>query len=301
MDGRLARAVEPRRNDHERIRTEQNGFGHEENPTTSGCHWWLAHRVRQPQPLKTPACWPAAGSCAIAASGWAPWHWRSSSQRYGPRSHGVGRTTDRPSGAPGSASSGQGQARDLSVHGRRASHLELFDNKPQLAKFDGQLPPPELIKGYRAAFINPNSKLLGPQFKFARHGRCGAEVSRVVAAPGRDRRRCHDRPLAGDRRVQSCAGPDHDEYRQPAVRPAQHRRLDAYGLGAESQNLPGFVVMNSGKKGPSGGNSNWGSGFLPTVYQGVPFRTRATRCCTCRTRRASIGKCSATRSTRSRA
>ena len=46
-----------------------------------------------------------------------------------------------------------------------------------------------------------------------------------------------------------------------------------YGLGSESQDLPGFVVFSTGKKGPSGGNSNWGSGFLPTVYQGVPFRT----------------------------
>src|SRR5881227_3907780 len=50
------------------------------------------------------------------------------------------------------------------------SHLELFDNKPELAKRDGKLPPPELLKGYRAAFINPNSKLLGPKFKFGKYG-----------------------------------------------------------------------------------------------------------------------------------
>src|SRR5438045_2934266 len=60
------------------------------------------------------------------------------------------------------------------------SHLELFDNKPQLARFDGTLPPPDLLKGYRAAFINPNSKLLGPKFKFARHGKCGAELSELL-------------------------------------------------------------------------------------------------------------------------
>ena len=60
------------------------------------------------------------------------------------------------------------------------SHLEMFDNKPQLAKFDGTLPPPELIKGYRAAFIKPNSKLLGPKFKFARHGQCGTELSELL-------------------------------------------------------------------------------------------------------------------------
>ena len=56
------------------------------------------------------------------------------------------------------------------------SHLEIFDNKPQLTKFNGTLPPPELLKGYRAAFINPNSTLLGPKFKFAKYGKSGAEL-----------------------------------------------------------------------------------------------------------------------------
>ena len=59
------------------------------------------------------------------------------------------------------------------------SHLEMFDNKPKLAEMDGKLPPPELLKGYRAAFINPNSKFLGPKFKFARHGQSGAELSEL--------------------------------------------------------------------------------------------------------------------------
>ncbi len=68
------------------------------------------------------------------------------------------------------------------------SHLELFDYKPQLAKFDGTLPPPELLKGYRAAFINPNSKLLGPKFKFQRYGKSGTEMSELLPLPGRDRR-----------------------------------------------------------------------------------------------------------------
>src|SRR5438045_7119944 len=60
------------------------------------------------------------------------------------------------------------------------SHLELFDYKPELAKWDGKLPPAELLTGYRAAFINPNSKLLGPKFKFAKHGQCGAEISELL-------------------------------------------------------------------------------------------------------------------------
>src|SRR5277367_5625288 len=59
------------------------------------------------------------------------------------------------------------------------SHLELFDNKPKLAQLDGTLPPPDLIKGYRAAFINPSSKFLGPKFAFARHGKCAAELSEL--------------------------------------------------------------------------------------------------------------------------
>src|SRR5206468_4428945 len=64
--------------------------------------------------------------------------------------------------------------------GGAPSHLELFDNKPQLAKFDGTLPPPDLVKNYRAAFINPNSKLLGPKFKFAKHGQSGVELSELL-------------------------------------------------------------------------------------------------------------------------
>src|SRR5579859_4328028 len=60
------------------------------------------------------------------------------------------------------------------------SHLELFDYKPALAKMDGKLPPPELLKGYRAAFINPNSTFLGPKFKFAKHGKSGAELSELL-------------------------------------------------------------------------------------------------------------------------
>src|SRR6476661_4907728 len=64
------------------------------------------------------------------------------------------------------------------------SHLELFDYKPQLAKFDGTLPPAELLKGYRAAFINPNSKLLGPKFTFKRYGKSGTELGELLPHTG---------------------------------------------------------------------------------------------------------------------
>jgi len=153
------------------------------------------------------------------------------------------------------------------------SHLELFDHKPQLAKYDGTLPPAELIKGYRAAFINPSSKLLGPKFKFARHGQCGAELSELLP---------HLAEVVDDIAIvksmvtdafnhapgQILMSTGSQQFGKPSL-----GAWTLYGLGSESQNLPGFVVFSTGKKGPSGGNSNWGSGFLPTVYQGVPLRT----------------------------
>jgi hypothetical protein len=153
------------------------------------------------------------------------------------------------------------------------SHLELFDNKPQLAKFDGTLPPPELIQGYRAAFIKPSSKLLGPKFKFARHGQCGTELSELLP---------HLATVVDDIAVVKGMSTDAFNHAPGQImmstgsqifgRPSMGAWV-CYGMGSESQDLPGFIVFSTGKKGPSGGNSNWGSGFLPTVYQGVEFRT----------------------------
>ena len=153
------------------------------------------------------------------------------------------------------------------------SHLELFDNKPQLTKFNGTLPPPDLIKGYRAAFINPSSKLLGPKFKFAKHGRSGAELSELLP---------HLAQVADDIAIVKSMVTDAFNHAPGQIlmstgfqqfgRPSMGAWV-TYGLGSESEELPGFIVFSSGKKGPSGGNSNWGSGFLPTMYQGVPFRS----------------------------
>jgi hypothetical protein len=153
------------------------------------------------------------------------------------------------------------------------SHLELFDYKPQLAKFNGTLPPPDLVKGYRAAFINPSSKLLGPKFKFARHGRSQAELSELLP---------HLAGVADDLAIVKSMVTDAFNHAPAQIfmntgsqqfgRPSLGAWV-TYGLGSETRDLPAFVVLNSGKKGPSGGNSNFGSGFLPTVYQGVPFRS----------------------------
>jgi uncharacterized protein YdcH (DUF465 family) len=152
------------------------------------------------------------------------------------------------------------------------SHLELFDYKPQLAKFDGTLPPADLLKGYRAAFINPSSKLLGPKFKFAKYGESGTEVSELLP---------HFTKIVDDVAIVKSMVTDAFNHApgqllmntgtQQFGRPSMGAWV-TYGLGSESKDLPSFVVFSSGKKGPSGGNSCWGSGFLPTVYQGVQFR-----------------------------
>jgi hypothetical protein len=152
------------------------------------------------------------------------------------------------------------------------SHLEMFDNKPQLAKFNGTLPPPDLLKGYRAAFINPNSTLLGPKFKFARHGQCGAELSELIPQTA---------TIVDDIAIVKSMVTDAFNHAPAQLmmntgsmifgRPSMGAWV-TYGLGSEAEDLPAFVVFSTGAKGPSGGNSCWGSGFLPTVYQGVQFR-----------------------------
>src|SRR5207344_340455 len=153
------------------------------------------------------------------------------------------------------------------------SHLELFDNKPELAKWDGKLPPAELLKGYRAAFINPNSKLLGPKFKFDKYGKCGAELSELLP---------HLATVVDEIAIVKSMVTDAFNHApgqllmntgtQQFGRPSMGAWV-TYGLGSESQDLPGYVVFSSGTKGTSGGASNWGSGFLPSVYQGVLLRS----------------------------
>ena len=153
------------------------------------------------------------------------------------------------------------------------SHLELFDNKPELAKHEGTLPPANLLEGYRAAFIDPNSTLLGPKFKFSRHGESGAELSELIP---------YTAAIADDIAIVKSLVTDAFNHAPAQVmmstgtqqfgRPSMGA-WTLYGLGSESRELPGFVVFSSGQKGPSGGNSNWGSGFLPSMYQGVQFRT----------------------------
>ena len=151
------------------------------------------------------------------------------------------------------------------------SHLELFDNKPQLTRHDGTLPPAELLKGYRAAFINPNSALLGPRFKFAKHGQSGMELSEVIPHTARIADDiCLIRTMQTEAVNHAPAQIMMNSGTQQFGRPS-FGSWTLYGLGSESAELPGFVVLTSAK-GTSGGASNYGCGFLPTVYGGTPFR-----------------------------
>jgi uncharacterized protein (DUF1501 family) len=153
------------------------------------------------------------------------------------------------------------------------SHLELFDHKPELAKWSGKLPPADLLKGYRAAFISPNSKLLGPKFQFARHGQSGQEISELMP---------HLARVADDIAIVRSMHTDAFNHAPAQIfmntgsqqfgRPSLGA-WTTYGLGSESSNLPAYVVFSTGSKGTSGGASNWGAGFLPSVHNGVLFRS----------------------------
>ncbi len=152
------------------------------------------------------------------------------------------------------------------------SQLELFSDKPKLRELTGQPPPPSLMKGKRFAFLKGNETLLGTKRKFAQYGQCGMTLSELIP---------HHRKIVDE--VTWLRGMSTDVFNHgPAKlfmntgfqipgRPAFGAWV-TYGLGSESKDLPGFVVLQSGRRGPRGGATLWSSGFLPTSFQGVPFR-----------------------------
>ena len=157
--------------------------------------------------------------------------------------------------------------------GGAPSHLDLFDNKPHLRKLDGSNPPAELLEGYRSAFIRPENKLLGSKFPFERYGQSGMEMANILPHIGS----CADdialiRSMHTDAFNHAPAQVLMSTGSQQFGRPSLGSWI-SYGLGSENQNLPSFVVMSSGQKGPSGGNANWSSGFLPSVHDGVTFNS----------------------------
>jgi hypothetical protein len=154
------------------------------------------------------------------------------------------------------------------------SQLDLFDNKPALIQYDGKPCPEEFIKGKRFAFIRGRPTLLGTKFKFAKQGQCGIEMSELLP---------HLAKVADELAV--IKSMHTDEFNHGPAQLFLHTgsgRLGrpsfgawtTYGLGSENQDLPAYVVMTTGAMAGAG-SSLWGSGFLPSVYQGIQFRSGA--------------------------
>jgi hypothetical protein len=156
------------------------------------------------------------------------------------------------------------------------SQLELFDYKPKLQELNGQNIPQSFIEGKRFAFMNSSHspKLLGTRRTFEQRGQSGTFISDLLP---------HTAQIADEIAiVRSCAtnlfnhapaklfmNTGSGQFGRPSI-----GAWVSYGIGSESHNLPGFVVLQSGPRGPRGGAVNWGSGFLPTTHQGVPLRSQ---------------------------
>ena len=154
------------------------------------------------------------------------------------------------------------------------SQVDLFDPKPQLNVHDGEKIPEDIIKGERFAFIKCVPTLLGSPYAFRRHGRGGAAMSSLLP---------HTARIADDLLILRSVHTDHFNHAPAQIfmnsghpivgRPSMGSWL-TYGIGSENADLPGFVVLLSGRPDPGAGNTCWGSGFLPTAYQGVEFRSQ---------------------------
>jgi len=154
------------------------------------------------------------------------------------------------------------------------SQLELWDYKPKLIELNAQPIPQSYIEGKRFAFMGSShgTKLLGTRRMFEQHGRSGAWVSEMFP---------HMSTIVDDvTLVKTCAtnlfnhapaklfmNTGSGQFGRPSI-----GAWATYGIGSEANDLPGFVVLQSGPRGPRGGAVNWGSGFLPTQFQGVPLR-----------------------------
>jgi len=151
------------------------------------------------------------------------------------------------------------------------SQLELFDYKPKLKELDGQVIPPSYVKNKRFAFIKQDAKLMGTRRTFQRVGESGAEVSTLLP---------HIGSVIDDVAILRSMKTDVFNHGPAKLfvntgsprfgRPSMGAWV-TYGIGSEVDSLPGFVVLLSGPRGPRGGAPLWGSGFLPTTYQGVAF------------------------------
>jgi hypothetical protein len=157
------------------------------------------------------------------------------------------------------------------------SQFELFEPRPELQKLHGQPIPESFVKGKRFAFMDTftkeRPKLLGTRRKFAQHGKSGAWLSECLPKLAE---------IVDDIAIVRSVATNVFNHAPAKIflntgspqfgRPSMGSWV-TYGIGSESNSLPGFVVLQSGPRGPRGGALNWGSGFLPTTFQGVPFRS----------------------------
>ena len=153
-------------------------------------------------------------------------------------------------------------------------HLDLFDYKPELVKRTGQLAPDAFVKGKTFAFTSGTPKLLGTPRTFKQHGPGGVWMSDAIP-------RLHD--VADELCVIKSMNTDQFNHAPAELllftgsprsgRPSMGSWV-TYGLGSENENLPGFVVLISSGVQPSGGQSCWGNGFIPSVFQGVQCRSK---------------------------
>ena len=153
------------------------------------------------------------------------------------------------------------------------SQLELFDYKPELEKLHNKPCPESLITGKQFAFIEGIPNMLGPQATFSREGESGNWISNHIP---------HFKNIIDE--VTFLKAVHTDQFNHGPAQLLMHTgspRLGrpsigswvTYGLGSESNDLPGFIVLTSGGT-PDGGKSLWGNGFLPSIYQGVQCRSK---------------------------
>jgi len=153
-------------------------------------------------------------------------------------------------------------------------HLDLYDYKPELVRRDGEDCPSEYLEGKRFAFTSGVPKLMGTPRQFARHGKSGIELSDALPNLAE---------VVDDITVIRSLHTEQFNHAPAQLflytgsarqgRPSMGSWA-IYGLGTENRNLPGFVVLISGGHNPSAGKTAWGSGFLPSVYQGVQCRSK---------------------------
>ncbi|MCA9211762.1 MAG: DUF1501 domain-containing protein, partial [Planctomycetales bacterium] len=154
------------------------------------------------------------------------------------------------------------------------SQLDLFDYKPLLVKMHEKPCPKEYLEGQRFAFIKGHPQLLGTPHRFSQYGEAGQWMSDLLPNLARV---VDDLTIVRSMNTNQFNHAPAQLYIHTGMQRIGWPSMGSwitYGLGSENQDLPGFVVFVSGGKAPSAGKTVWGSGFLPTVYQGVQCRTQ---------------------------